>query len=69
MENQGNYKGHIKISILFGVLAVVDILLLQFFYASIFTGSDTSKSDKHLMALIGFEVLSSYNEYIDLSRC
>ncbi len=57
MENQSNYAGHIKISILFCSLIVGDILLSMLFYQNAFQRKDVLKSERHLAALIGFEVM------------
>ena len=60
MENQSNYRGHIKVSVLFCFLMVCDIIMLQIFYERIFVANDVVKSDRHLMALIGFEVINTF---------
>jgi len=56
MENQSNYAGHIKISILFCSLIVGDLLLSMLFYQNAFQRKDVPRSERHLAALIGFEV-------------
>jgi len=56
MENQSNYAGHIKISLLFLMLIIGDILLSMMFYQNAFQRKDVPKSEKHLTALVGFEV-------------